>query len=701
MNGVLLVNVRNTVGVVTRHTDLALVALTVAVIALMIIPLPTPLIDALIGANMCLSFVMLMMSMYVRGPLHFSSFPTMLLFTTLFRVGLNIATTRLILLQADAGEIIFTFGEFAVGGNFIVGAVVFIILTIIQFLVIAKGAERVSEVGARFTLDAMPGKQMSIDADLRAGVIDMEEAQRRRAQVSQESQMFGAMDGAMKFVKGDSIAGLIVAVVNIVGGTLIGVTQNGLTAGEALQLYGILTIGDGLVSQIPSLLVAISAGVLVTRSGADAENVGAQIGGQIFAQPKALIVAASLIFLFALIPGFPKLQLFALALVLGGIGQTLKHLQTAKTEPDYRDELTKTMKPAVARQASPRAGAAPKEEFAPVVPIILDVSPPLLESLDYEALNGELAALRRALYFDLGVPFPGINIRPNPGLNDLSYNLLLNEIPVSSGRFEPGMVMVGESDESLRMLGLEPKAGHCFQPGAPSLWLPEDKTATLEKAGLTWMTHPRLLAWHLSLVLSRHAPSFIGLQETKFLLDKMEERAPDLVREATRMLPVQRISDIFQRLVSEQISIRDLRGILEAVIEWAPKEKDVIMLVEYVRGALKRQISYRYASGQNILPALLLDPQLEETIRKSVRQTSVGAFLALPPEVSQRFLAALSAALGKFPAARQTGPVLLASIDIRRYLRRLIEADHYELAVLSFQELTPEISVQPVDRIML
>ena len=269
---------RNIVSLTTRHSDLALVGLLVAVIALMIMPLPTALVDTLIGANLALSFAIMMMTMYVRTPLEFSSFPTMLLFTTLFRVGLNITTTRLILLNADAGEIIQTFGEFALGGNFVVGAVVFLILTIVQFLVIAKGAERVAEVGARFTLDAMPGKQMSIDADMRAGVIDMEEAQRRRDVISQESKMFGAMDGAMKFVKGDSIAGMIVAVVNIVGGTVIGITQHGISAGEALEIYGILTIGDGLVSQIPSLIIAISAGILITRSGDTQEDVGAQIG---------------------------------------------------------------------------------------------------------------------------------------------------------------------------------------------------------------------------------------------------------------------------------------------------------------------------------------------------------------------------------------------------------------------------------------
>ncbi len=275
------------VSLMAKHNDINMVFLIVVVIALMIVPLPTPLVDTLIGINMSLSFLMLMMSMYVKTALDFSVFPTMLLFTTLFRVGLNITTTRLILLQADAGEIIFTFGEFALGGNFVVGAVVFLILTIVQFLVIAKGAERVAEVGARFTLDAMPGKQMSIDADMRAGVIDMEEAQRRREAVSQESQMYGAMDGAMKFVKGDSIAGMIIAVVNIVGGTVIGVTQHGMSGTEALHTYGILTIGDGLVSQIPSLLVSISAGILITRSGDSEGNVGAQVGKQFFAQSQA------------------------------------------------------------------------------------------------------------------------------------------------------------------------------------------------------------------------------------------------------------------------------------------------------------------------------------------------------------------------------------------------------------------------------
>jgi type III secretion protein V len=696
----------------TANNDLTLVLLMVAVIAMMILPLPTFLVDLLIGSNLALSFMMLMMAMYVGSPLEFSSFPTMLLFTTLFRLGLNITTTRLILLQADAGEIIFTFGEFAVGGNFIVGAVVFIIITIVQFVVIAKGAERVSEVGARFTLDAMPGKQMSIDADLRAGVITMADAQARRDVVSRESQMYGAMDGAMKFVKGDSIAGLIVAAVNIVAGTLIGVTQNGLTAGESLQLYGILTIGDGLVSQIPSLLVAISAGILVTRGGGkpkvqaqepssssldEESNVGAQIGAQIFAQPKAIMVAGGLVLLFALVPGFPKPQLLTLAAILLAVGRGLRAISEAPVEISTPKALNQAAQPAA--PAGPKAAAA-RDEFAPVVPIILDFSAALGDNLDYDTLNEELSGLRRALYLDLGVPYPGVNLRPNPQLEGLVYILEINEIPLSRGVLEKGAVMVRETVENLKLFNVAAFKGVDFIPGLPSVWVKDADVPLLTLAGVSHLTHARIVSYHLSLALSRYASLFVGLQETKRLLDKMEERSPDLVRELTRLLPIQRLAEILQRLVQERISIRDLRSVMEALIEWAPKEKDVIMLVEHVRGALKRQISYALASGLNLLPAIVLDPAAEETIRKAIRQTSSGAFLALSPESSKYFLASVKAAYQKYQG-RDAKPVLLASLDIRRYVRRLVETDFYDLPVISYQEITPEITVQPIDRIRI
>ncbi|MBQ7457048.1 MAG: type III secretion system export apparatus subunit SctV [Desulfovibrio sp.] len=693
---------RSIVSQTTKHSDLALVGLLVSVIALMIMPLPTFLVDTLIGANMSLSFAILMMTMYVKTPLEFSSFPTMLLFTTLFRVGLNITTTRLILLNADAGEIIQTFGEFALGGNFVVGAVVFLILTIVQFLVISKGAERVAEVGARFTLDAMPGKQMSIDADMRAGVIDMAEAQHRREVISQESKMFGAMDGAMKFVKGDSIAGMIVAVVNIVGGTVIGVTQRGIAAGEALNIYGILTIGDGLVSQIPSLIIAISAGILITRSGDTNVDVGAQIGGQFFNQPKALLIAGCLIFLFALIPGFPKPQLFTLALTLCGFAYVLQRIQKAPKPRDAKADFQQSIRASAQpkTQTSKQQSEQSEDTFAPTVPIILDISQELANSLSYDALNDELSSLRRALYFDLGVPFPGINLRVTQRLQALTYELQINEIPLRTGVLEPNMDLAREHIDTLKMLGITPKQGEDFLPDIPSLWVTHEEAERLEKGGILCMSHSRIIAYHLSLLLSRHAHEFLGLQEAKYLLDRMEQRAPELVHEATRLLPVQRIAEVFQRLVQEQVSIRDLRGILEGLIEWSPKEKDMIMLTEYIRGVLKRQICYQHSRGLNMLPAILLDPPVEEIIRKAIRQTSVGAFLSLDPQTSKRFLDAVSDSAADYTKHAQK-PVLLTSMDIRRYVRRLIESKHFGLMVLSYQELTPDISVQPLNRIRL
>ena len=686
---------RNASLVITRHADFVLVGMVVAVIALMVVPLPTWCVDLLISANLSMSFVILMMTMYAPNVLSFSSFPTLLLFTTLFRVGLNISTTRLILLQADAGEIIFTFGEFAVGGNFIVGAVVFIIIAIVQFLVIAKGAERVSEVGARFSLDAMPGKQMSIDADLRSGSIDSEEAQKRRAAVSLESQMYGAMDGAMKFVKGDAIAGLLIAAVNIVAGTIIGVTQSGLTSGEALQLYGVLTIGDGLVSQIPSLLIAISAGILVTRSGGESDNVGEQIGDHIFSQPRAMLIASMLVFLFALIPGFPKAQLFSLAFILGAIGYALKYMKKMSSQSiDPKKEIQKTLSPAASKGKMVKS----EDDFSPVVPIILDMSPELHSSIDYSILNEELASLRSALYFDLGVPFPGVNLRENAQLKENEYVLNLDEIPIARGCLESNCVLVREDPDNVRMLGIDVKEGLPFLPSEKAWWVSESEAYKLKEFGISYLEKEKVISLNLSLVLARHASDFIGLQETKFLLDKMEERAPDLVHEATRLLTLQKIAEIFKRLVQEQISIRDLRAILESIIAWAPKEKDLIMLCEYIRTSLSRQISYKYCAGQNILPAVLLEPNVEEVIRKSIRQTSAGSFLALDPQSSKSILADAKRALGN---RKGKNVVIIASIDIRRYVRRLIESEFFDVAVLDYQELTPEISVQPVDRIRI
>lgn len=688
---------------ITSRNDLVLAVMLVSIIFMMILPLPTWLVDVLIGVNMTLSAMLLMVAMYLPSPLAFSSFPSVLLVTTLFRLGISIATTRLILLQGDAGHIIHTFGNFVVGGNLIVGLVVFLILTIVQFVVITKGAERVAEVAARFSLDAMPGKQMSIDGDMRAGTIDMEEAKRRRSVVEKESQLYGAMDGAMKFVKGDAIAGLIIVAVNLLGGILIGTMQRGMSAADASKTYSVLTIGDGLISQIPALFIAICAGMIVTRvqtGEGGPSNVGKDIGSQVLAQPRALLIAAAIAMGMGLIPGMPFLTFATLALVIGVIGFTL--MRGVKKVVDARTGQVTEVPAMQAAAEPPRKASANEsgEEFAPTVPLMMDVAAHLQNSFDPAVLNDELLKIRRALYFDLGVPFPGIQLRFNENLPPESYNILLSEVPVSQGKLRPGYILVRESPQNLAALQIAHESDKKFLPNIPTLWVASDLRDLLAKAGIPYMDPSQVLTYHLAFVLRKYSSEFIGIQETRFLLASMEARFPDLVKEVTRVLPIQKIAEILQRLVSEDISVRNLRTVLEALIEWGQKEKDSVLLTEYVRASLKRHVSFKYSSGQNVLPAYLLAPNVEDTVRGAIRQTSAGSYLALDPAVGKRLVDNIKKTVGDLGAASQK-PVLLTSMDIRRYLRKMIEQDLYDLPVLSYQELTQEINIQPLARVEL
>lgn len=684
----------------TSRNDIVLAVMIVAIIFMMILPLPTWLVDVLIGLNMTISAMLLMVAMYLPSPLAFSSFPSVLLVTTLFRLGISIATTRLILLHADAGHIVETFGNFVVGGNLVVGLVVFLILTIVQFVVITKGAERVAEVAARFSLDAMPGKQMSIDGDMRAGSIDMDEAKRRRSIVEKESQLYGAMDGAMKFVKGDAIAGLIIVAVNLLGGIMVGVLQRGMSMGDATKVYSVLTIGDGLIAQIPALFIAICAGIIVTRvnTGDGPSNVGRDIGSQVLSQPKALIIAAIVALGMGVIPGMPTLTFVCLAAVVGGVGIILMR-NTRKVVDSKTGQVTEV-------PAMQAAGDPPKtkpdagEEFVPTVPLLMDVAEHLRDSFDPQVLNEELLKIRRALYFDMGVPFPGIQLRFNDKLPRESYCILLTEVPVSQGQLRPGYLLARENPRNLDALGVAYEEDRNFLPGVPTVWVAAPLKATLEQAGIPVMDASRILTYHLAFVLKKYSADFLGIQETKFLMTSMESRFPDLVKEATRVMPVQKIAEILQRLVSEEVSVRNLRAVLESLVEWGQKEKDSVLLTEYVRSSLKRHISHKYASGQNMLPAYLLAPAVEDTLRSAVRQTSAGSYLALDPAVSKRLVEAIKKAVGDISAATHR-PVLLTSMDIRRYLRKLVEQDLYELPVLSYQEMTQDINIQPLARIEL
>ncbi|ALP41149.1 type III secretion system export apparatus subunit SctV [Aeromonas schubertii] len=692
-----------------ERKDIMLAVLLLAVVFMMVLPLPPIALDILIAINMTISVVLLMMAVYINSPLQFSAFPAVLLVTTLFRLALSVSTTRMILLQADAGQIVYTFGNFVVGGNLVVGIVIFLIITIVQFLVITKGSERVAEVSARFSLDAMPGKQMSIDGDMRAGVIDVNEARERRSTIEKESQMFGSMDGAMKFVKGDAIAGLIIIFVNILGGVTIGVTQKGLPAAEALQLYSILTVGDGMVSQVPALLIAITAGIIVTRvSSEDSSDLGSDIGEQVVAQPKAMLVGGVLLVLFGLIPGFPTITFLILAAIVGSGGYMISRRQQQTKSEASQDLPTMLAQGAGAPAARPKAkpGAKPKgrlgeqEEFAMTVPLLIDVDAGMQEALEAVALNDELVRVRRALYLDLGVPFPGIHLRFNESMGEGEYLISLQEVPVARGSLKGGHLLVREQPAQLDLMSIPYQQGEALLPDQVTLWVAAEHEERLEKSRLAYLSHAQVLTWHLSHVLREFAEDFIGIQETRYLLEQMEGSYAELVKEAQRIIPLQRMTEILQRLVGEDISIRNMRAILEAMVEWGQKEKDVVQLAEYIRSSLKRYICYKYANGNNILPAYLLDQEVEEKIRGGVRQTSAGSYLALDPAVTQGFLEQVRRTVGDL-AQMQGRPVLIVSMDIRRYVRKLIEADYYGLPVLSYQELTQQINIQPLGRVVL
>ena len=697
---------------ITSRNDVLLALMLVFIIFMMVLPLPTVLIDILIGTNMSMSVILLMLAIYISSPLEFSAFPSVLLLTTLFRLALSISTTRLILLQADAGQIIFTFGNFVVAGNLIVGMVIFLIITIVQFMVITKGAERVAEVSARFSLDAMPGKQMSIDGDMRAGVIDVEQARHRRTLVEKESQLYGSMDGAMKFVKGDAIAGLIIIVVNLIGGLTIGVMQRGMEVAEAMHVYSTLTIGDGLITQIPALLIALTAGIIVTRvttnNATDPStnaDLASDISSQIGAQPRALLVASGLMLVFGMIPGFPTPVFVLLSIVTGGGGLLLlygiKQRETRKNEDNFSASLPVNASPS--EDGKSRAGKlTEQEEFTLSVPLLIDIESGVQEHLDTKTLNDELFKVRRALYLDLGVPFPGIYLRFNANITNAGdYSILMQEVPVAHGKLKYGYVLYNDNKEQIEILNVPFESEQPFLPGQETLWVEERYKEQLNKANLSYMELPKILTFHLSYVLKRYSEDFIGIQEARYLLQQMEINFSELTKEVQRILPIHTVAEVLQRLVSEDISIRNMRLILEALVEWGQKEKDTVLLTEYVRGSLKRYVSYKFSSGQNTLPAYLLDQDLEETIRKGIRQTSAGNYLALDPTITRNFVEKVKQTVGLDIARRSNKPVLVTAMDIRRYVRKMLEVELYELAVLSYQELTQEITVQPLSRISL
>ncbi len=668
----------------TRRSDIALALLLVAIIAMMILPMPTLLMDMLIALNMSIAILLMMLGIYIPHPLAISSFPSILLLTTLFRLSLSIATTRLILLEADAGHIIQTFGEFVVGGNLIVGLVVFLIITIVQFIVITKGSERIAEVSARFSLDAMPGKQMSIDSDMRAGLITLADARHRRSNLEKESQLYGALDGAMKFVKGDAIAGLIIIMVNLIGGITIGTMQRGMPMGEAVELYSILTIGDGLVSQIPALFISITAGIIVTRvRGEDDNNLGTDIGGQVLAQPSALLAAAGIVGAMGLIPGFPTIVFFFLAILLGFTGLAIRKVQN---QMEFADAEITTM---IGQQDSSKMALASSsethtalEDMQPLSPALVELPAQAKNLFSLETLNQDFMRIRREFYQDMGVPLPGISVRLASQLNNDVYQISIRGIPVAQGN-------------------LKPASATATTTALPTP-LGDKASADLVASG----TRPtpdniQAISLHLAYTLRKHAAEFIGIQEMHTLYTKLEQASyTELVREVQRAVNTPKTVDVFRRLLNEGISIRDLRQILGTLVEFGEIEKDTSMLAERVRISLKRQLSYTFTNGTGVLPVYMFAPETEKLLQNSLRQTPNGVFFALNPDATEQFTKALRD-LESEHAKDKMRPVILTNLELRRHIRRHIETSFPDLPVISVQELTTNISLNPIGEIRL
>jgi type III secretion protein V len=694
----------------SKYSDIVLAIVVVAIVGMMIVPLPTLLLDILLTLNISISVVLLLVSLYVPAALHLSVFPTLLLITTMFRLSLTISTTRLILLTGDPGEVVVAFGEFVVQGNFVVGAILFLILVIVNFIVIAKGSERVSEVAARFTLDAMPGKQMSIDADLRAGSIDQEQGKKKRRDLERESQLFGAMDGAMKFVKGDAIASIIITAVNIIGGLIIGVTQKGMSAGDAAEKYTLLTIGDGLVGMIPAILISTCAGIIVTRVGGEEEgaHLGKDMGTQLTAYPKAIAIASGMLIVLGLIPGLPKIPFFLLGIGAGfGAWTMLKKKEQAALAEEGGPALESENGTPVATEPAPKEPINPDSElFIPVVtPIVLEVSDALVPFVDSRQDNGKflfelIPFMRDGLFVELGVRFPGVRARGNGGLQPGAYQIQLNEVPVVTGQAMLGHILVNDTVDRLKLMNIQGFEAVNPATRQPAAWVPEQHRETLDAAGLTTWDVPGYIILHLAAVLRRNAREFVGVQETQTMLEQLEKAFPAIVKEVVpKVVNVLKLTDILQRLVEEEISIRDLRGILQALAEFGQVEADNVMLTEHVRAAQRRYISHKYARGTGTLVVYLLDPNIEDAIRSSIKRTSAGAHLALEPELAQEIVQAVRNECGHLPPSAQR-PVILTAMDIRRYVRKLLEYEfNPSFSVLSYQELSPELNIQPVARI--
>ena len=678
---------RGIVSGLTKNMDIIAAVGVVAIVAMIILPMSTSLLDIFLTFNMTLAIIIILLTMFTKDILEFSVFPTLLLITTLFRLALNISSTRLILSQGDAGDVISAFGSFVAADNYVVGAVIFIIIVVIQFIVITNGASRVAEVAARFTLDAMPGKQMSIDADLNAGVIDDNQARIRRQKLQQEADFYGAMDGASKFVKGDAIAGIIIVFINFIGGIIIFAWQKGVPVLDAIETFGILTIGDGLVSQVPALLISTASGILVTRS-ASIDNFGTELTQQLFAIPKVIGIAAVLLFIFGLVPGLPAVPFFILAAVCGGIAYMLSEESKQKAAAEAKKEAVKAEK---------NIGKEPEDMSRYIYMEAIEIEIgygliPLAESGEGGGLLERITAVRKQNAAEMGILIPPIRIRDNLQLKADEYIIKIrgNEVGRGEVLYNHFLVM-NPGHDTIDLEGkktIEP----AFQ--LPAVWIDKKLKEKAEMLGYTIVDPGTVMVTHLSEIIKVNSYELLGRQEVKKLMDTMKDNYSAVVEELIPdKLSLGEVQKVLQNLLRERVPIKDLLTILEALADYAGNIKDTEILTEYVRNRIGRTIVSNYLTPQNKLDIITINPDLEQYIHENIQKSIQGSFPAIDPAITTKILEKIDAILEKSQAPK---PIILTSPRIRVAFKRLIEMAFPQLAVLSLNEIPNSVEFEGV-----
>jgi len=665
----------------------------IGILMVMMIPLPTLLLDILLSFSITVAIIILLMSMYVLKPLDFSIFPSILLIVTLLRLSLNVASTRIILLHGNegttaAGEVIHAFGTFVVGGNYVVGMIVFMVLVLINFIVITKGSTRVAEVAARFTLDAMPGKQMSIDADLNAGLISDGEARRRRGDLEKETNFYGAMDGASKFVRGDAVAGIVITLINIIGGLVIGVLQKGMPVIDAARNYTLLTVGDGLVTQIPALIVSTAAGMLVTRSAASSD-LGEEVRHQLLTQPKAIATASIMILTFALIPGMPKISFILVSAMIGLLAYKLYR------STDQPRETEEEPLPIPSQEE-------PEDLLTPLDVLGLEVGYGLIPLVDVNQ-GGELLqrikALRKQLALEMGFIVPAIHIRDNLQLNANSYSVILKGVEIACGELMPGHHMaIKTDDQSVKLKGIETK-----EPafGLPAVWIPEKEKESVQSKGYVVVDPSTVVTTHLTEIIKLHADELMGRQELQTLIENLSKMYPKVVEDLVpKIVPYGIFQKVLQRLLRERVSIRDLYTITETLADYVPMTKNVDVLTGYVRQALARSITKQYLDSAGGLTVMMISPDIEDTIGQAVQHTEHESYVNPDPIMIRKLVSNVQKFINTF-TAKGLQPIILCSPSVRIHLRNIIDKFFPSIVVLSHNEVTRDTSIKSLGMVEL